>query len=257
MVDPVRHNALDLAAFVALTDAADRVRLDSRVRAVVLSGDGPSFSSGLDLASFSADWPQSGERLLRRDDGEVANLAQRAAIDWARLPVPVIAAIHGACFGGGLQIALGADIRVAAADARLSVMEVRLGLVPDMGASSTLARVVRADVAKELTFTGRIVTGDEALGLGLVTRVDENPHAAALELAREIAARSPDAVRAAKVLFEQPWRTPAIAGLALEAQLQGELVGSANQLEALRAAATRETPRFSDSRTFQADQRAT
>ena len=172
------------------------------MRAVVLCGDGPSFCSGLDLASLMSG-PISAEDLLARDDGSIANLAQRVAYDWSLVPVPVIAAVHGVCFGGGMQIALGADIRIAAPDARLAIMEIKWGLVPDMALTQTLPRLVGSDVAKELTFTGRIVSGSEAHELGLVTRVADDPFAAAHALATEIAGKSPHAIRAGKRLLER------------------------------------------------------
>jgi enoyl-CoA hydratase/carnithine racemase len=178
--------------------------------------------------------------------GEVPNRFQRVAYDWIALPMPVIAAVHGNCFGGGLQIALGADARICTPDARLSVMEIRWGLIPDMSITRTLPRLVGIDVAKELTYTGRIISGEEADRLGLVTRLDADPLAAARRLAEEIASRSPDAVRRAKRLFDGAWTAPAPESLALEAQLQGELIGSANQLEAVRAGMAREPANFTD-----------
>src|SRR4051795_3909894 len=193
---PDKHNALDGAMFEGILAAADEVAATPGVRAVVLHGEGASFCSGLDVASLMSG-PISLDDILERD-GRRANLAQRACTDWIDLPMPVIAAVHGSCFGGGLQIALGADVRIATPDARLSVMESKWGLVPDMGITSTLPRLVRIDVAKELTFTGRVVSGSEGAVLGLVTRVADDPLAAALELAEQIAARSPDAIRAAK-----------------------------------------------------------
>jgi enoyl-CoA hydratase/carnithine racemase len=242
-----KHNALDGAMFVAILDAARRAATTQGVRAVVLHGEGPSFCSGLDVLSLmSGDGPLSNDDLLRRDEGERGNVAQRACTDWIDVPAPVIAAIHGNCFGGGLQIALGADIRIATPDARLSVMEGKWGLVPDMGITSTLPRLLRADVAKELTFTARVVSGTEAAELGLVTRVADDPLAAAQELAREIAGRSPDAVRAAKRLYDAAWHGPPDEALLLETELQVGLIGSPNQLEAVRAGFAKEPPNFRD-----------
>jgi enoyl-CoA hydratase/carnithine racemase len=160
--------------------------------------------------------------------------------------VPVVAAIHGNCLGGGLQIALGADVRIATPDARLSVMEGRWGLIPDMSITRTLPRLLGIDVAKELTFTARVLSGEEAARLGLVTRLADDPFAAALELAREVAARSPDAVRRAKRLFDEGWDGSPDQTLALEARLQGELIGTPNQLAAMTAAMTGQTPEFTD-----------
>jgi enoyl-CoA hydratase/carnithine racemase len=246
MVRSDKHNALDQAMFEALVKAAERLAGDASVRAVVLHGEGKSFCSGLDVASF-----MSGERgtgvLLDRDEDRVANLAQRVTYDWSLVPAPVIAAIHGNCFGGGLQIALGADIRIAAPDAKLSVMEVKWGLVPDMGITQTLPRLIPIDVAKELTFSGRIVSGTEGFELGLVTRTAEDPLSAALALADEIAQKSPDAVRAAKRLYDQTWASnDTAAALVLESELQTSLIGSPNQIAAVVAGMSGEPPVFVD-----------
>ena len=199
-----KHNALDQAMFDGLMRAAEQVAGENSVRAVVLHGEGKSFCSGLDVASFMSGSGGTGV-LLTREGGRLANFAQRVTYDWSLVPAPVIAAIHGNCFGGGLQIALGADIRIAAPDAKLSVMEVKWGLVPDMGITQTLPRLVPVDVAKELTFTGRVVSGADASALGLVTRTADDPFASALALAEEIAQKSPDAVRAAKRLYNESW----------------------------------------------------
>jgi enoyl-CoA hydratase/carnithine racemase len=242
---PDKHNALDQAMFAAIVAAAERVATTPGVRAVVLHGAGPSFCSGIDLASLmsAADGLDAIHAELR---GDVPNRFQRVAYDWVRLPVPVIAAIHGNCLGGGLQIALGADIRIAAPDARLSVMEVKWGLVPDMSLTQTLPRLVGIDVAKELTLTSRVFSGEEALGLGVVTRLAPDPLAAALELAAEIATKSPDAVRGAKQLLNQAWLAPAEEGLALEAEIQNSLIGSPNQLAAVAAGVTKQRAEFTD-----------
>lgn len=242
---PDKHNALDVAMFEGIIDAAERLRTERRVRAVVLHGEGPSFCSGLDVVSImQAGGGVAG--LTDRVQGDVPNWFQRSAYDWTTLPIPVIAALHGNCFGGGLQIALGADIRIAAPDARLSVMEVRWGLVPDMAISRALPRLVGIDVAKELTFTGRVFDGEEAVRLGVVTRSSPEPLAAARELAAEIATRSPDAVRAAKRLFDESWTGAARDTLALEAELQLGLIGSPNQLAAVAAGFTKQPPEFVD-----------
>ena len=246
MVRSDKHNALDQAMFQGLVDAAEQLAGDTSVRAVVLHGEGKSFCSGLDVASF-----MSGERgtgiLLDRDDDRIANFAQRVTYDWSLVPAPVIAAIHGNCFGGGLQIALGADIRIAAPDAKLSIMEIKWGLVPDMGITQTLPRLLPIDVAKELTFTGRVISGSEGLELGLVTRTDVDPLSAALALADEIAQKSPDAVRAAKRLYDETWAGNDAAGaLARESELQTGLIGKPNQIAAVMAGMSGEKPVFAD-----------
>jgi enoyl-CoA hydratase/carnithine racemase len=240
-----KHNALDLPMFEALVAAAGRLRGERGVRAAVLHGEGPSFCSGIDLSAIMS-FGEGAQALLEPLRGPVPNRFQRAAYDWLEVPVPVIAALHGNCLGGGLQIALAADIRIAAADTRLSVMEVKWGLVPDMAITRTLPRLVGIDVAKELTYTGRVLTGDEGQALGLVTRVSDEPFAAALELAGEIAARSPDAVRAAKRLYDSSWTGTPEQTLALEAELQLGLIGSPNQLAAVAAGLANQPAEFVD-----------
>ncbi len=231
--------------FDGIAAATERLEREPSVRAVVLHGEGPSFSSGLDLAGVLTV-VQDLDGLREPLRGEVPNRFQRAAYDWIRLPVPVIAAVHGACFGAGLQIALAADIRFATADARLSVMEIKLGLIPDMSITRTLPRLVGADVAKELAYTGRIISGAEAAQLGLVTHLSEDPLSGAHKLAAEIAASSPEAVRAAKRLFDEAWSERPESTLALEAELQLSLVGSPNQLEAAGAQLGKRAPEFAD-----------
>jgi len=240
-----KHNALDVAMFEGIIAAAAGVAAQREVRAVVLHGEGPSFCSGLDVSAVMA--AQGGlDGLLERLQGEVPNWFQRAAFEWIRIPVPVIAAVHGNCLGGGLQIALAADIRIAAPDARLSVMEVKWGLIPDMAITRTLPRLLAADVAKELTYTGRVLSGSEAHALGLVTHVSDRPLESACELAAEIAANSPHAVRAAKRLYDETWTAPAEESLALEAGIQRGLIGSPNQLAAVTAGIEKRPGEFED-----------
>jgi len=162
------------------------------------------------------------------------------------VPVPVIAAVHGAALGGGLQLALACDMRLVAPDANLSVMEIRYGLIPDMTASQTLLRLVRPDVAKELMFTGRVVTGEEAARIGLATRVCADPLAESRELARTIAAQSPDAIRAAKKLCDRTPGMSVASALKLETELQLGLLGTPNQMAAVQAAMTKQPARFED-----------
>ncbi|MET0898318.1 MAG: crotonase/enoyl-CoA hydratase family protein [Mycobacterium sp.] len=246
MVRTDKHNALDQAMFEGLVNAAEQLAGDASVRAVVLHGDGKSFCSGLDVASFMSGQGGTGA-LLQRDSDRVANFAQRVTYDWSLVPAPVIAAIHGNCFGGGMQIALGADIRIAAPDARLSIMEIKWGLVPDMGITQVLPRLLPIDVAKELTFSGRILSGSEALALGLVTRTSDDPLASAMALAEEIAQKSPEAVQAAKRLYDQTWVSDdAAAALKLESELQTGLLGSPNQITAVMAGMSGEKPVFAD-----------
>jgi enoyl-CoA hydratase/carnithine racemase len=243
-----KHNALDLAMFEQIVGAAEQLREAPSVRAVVLHGEGKSFCSGLDVMSMMSSGRLTAEGLVEREGADgLANLPQRAAFDWIQVAAPVVVAIHGNCFGGGLQIALGGDVRIAAPDAKLSIMEMRWGLVPDMGITQTLPRLLPIDRAKELTYTGRIVSGEEAAQLGLVTRVAEDPLAAALELATEIAGKSPDAVRRAKRLYEDTWQSgDRAAGLLLESELQAQLIGQPNQVAAVTAGMTKQPPVFVD-----------
>ncbi|HXV92930.1 MAG TPA: crotonase/enoyl-CoA hydratase family protein [Pseudonocardia sp.] len=246
---PEKRNALDPAMFEALVRAASALAAERSVRAVVLSGEGPDFCAGLDFDAFRA--MASGERLtagvrLPPPTGPARATGQRAAHVWAELPVPVIAAVQGNALGGGLQIALGADIRIVAPDAVLSVLEIRWGLVPDMTGTQLLPELVGRDVAKELTFTGRRVPGTEAVALGLATRADPDPRAAALALAAEIAGRNPHAVRAAKRLLDLAGRVDLAAGFAAEQDEIGRLIGSPNQVEAVTAGFEERAPQFTD-----------
>jgi enoyl-CoA hydratase/carnithine racemase len=245
---PDKMNALDQAMFEGLAEAGMSLANDSSVRCAVLSGEGRAFCAGLDFMSFRgmAGGKASGGGLLGRPEGSPANHAQSAAYVWMNLPVPVIAAVHGVAFGGGLQIALGADIRFVAPDARLSVMEIKWGLIPDMTGTQTLRRLVRLDVAKELTFTGRVVGGTEAVALGLATRTSAQPLEDAMALAREIAGKSPDAIRSGKRLLNASVTSSPEEGLRLEEQLQVALIGSPNQLEAVQANMGKRTPEFAD-----------
>jgi enoyl-CoA hydratase/carnithine racemase len=247
---PEKLNALDGEMFAAIRAAIRTLAADPKVRAVVLSGEGRAFCAGLDMGSFAAmaGGPREGGvgELARRAGASPANAAQSVAWGWTELAVPVIAAVHGVAFGGGLQIALGADIRIVAPDARLSIMEIKWGLVPDMAGTQLLRRLARLDVVKELTYSGRIVSGAEAVALGLATRVSDDPHAAARALAREIAEKSPHAIRAAKQLLDASHDVGVEAGLALEEKLQLSLIGQPNQVEAVRSNLEKRAPRFTD-----------
>lgn len=240
---PEKRNALDIHMFEGIVAAAREVAASGDVRAVVLTGEGASFCAGLDVGSLMNS-PQDMQKLIERAPGELTNLAQEVAWAWRRLPVPVIAAVGGEAFGGGLQIALGADIRLLAPDARLSVMEIRWGLIPDMAGTRIMRDIVPLDVAKELTLTGKIVDAQEAVRTGLATRVCEDPVTEALGLAGEIATRSPDAVVAAKRLLDMAWRLDDADGLQLETDLQMGLIGQRNQMEAARAGFEKRDPDF-------------
>ncbi len=246
-----KMNALDSAMFNALIDTGERLGRERGLRAVVMSGNGRAFCAGLDMGRFGqmAEGGGPGGTMARdivaRTHGD-ANAAQQAVLVWRRLPVPVIAAVHGVAFGGGFQVALAADFRYVAPDARMSVMEIKWGLVPDMGGALLMRTLARADVIRELTFTGRIFDGNEALALGFATRVCDDPLAAALATAREIAGRSPHAIRAGKRLLEVADSGDAAAVLLAESVEQAKLLGSPNQAEAVRANLEKRAPAFTD-----------
>jgi enoyl-CoA hydratase/carnithine racemase len=248
-----KMNALDPAMFDALIEAGEALRGDTAVRAVVISGRGKAFCAGLDMASFErmqqgagADVlgeGAAGADLLERTHG-ISNAAQQVAMVWREVPVPVIAAVHGVAFGGGLQVALGADIRIVAPDTKLSVMEIKWGLVPDMAGMVLMRELARSDVVRELTFTGRIFSGEEALQIGFATRLSADPLAEALQMAHEIAGKSPDAIRAGKRLLNASLAQSAAQLLMAESIEQKALIGSANQTEAVKANIERRAPQF-------------
>jgi enoyl-CoA hydratase/carnithine racemase len=252
---PDKLNALDSALVAAIVEAGEALKADRSVRAVVLSGEGRAFSAGLDFSAFqtmagdpAAGGDGSGAAGIMGTDGRITHLGQQAAWVWRELEVPVIAAISGACVGGGLQIALGADIRYVTADAKLSVLEMRWGLIPDMTGTWILPRLVGDAVARELTFTGRMISGEEAVRVGLASKVCDDPRAEALALAGEIAAKSPVAVRQAKRLLErsvEPGRTVADHFLD-ERTTMGSLIGSPGNVEAVTAYFERRPPVFVD-----------
>jgi enoyl-CoA hydratase/carnithine racemase len=247
-----KMNALDQAMFEALVAATGRLSKEKGVRVVVLSGEGRAFCAGLDMGRFAAMKEKGGNGipggenrdLTKRTHGQ-ANFAQQAVWGWRQLPVPVIAAIQGVAFGGGFQLALGADMRFLTPDARMSVMEIKWGLVPDMAGTPILASLVRDDILRDLTYTGRIFSAQEAMAYGLATRICDDPRAAALDVAREIAGKSPDAIRAAKRLLNNLSVDPGPALLA-ESVEQQKLIGSANQTEAVRANLAKRAPKFAD-----------
>lgn len=246
---PEKMNAVSPAMWKAIYEAGASLMDDRNVRAVVLSGNGRAFCAGLDMASMQGmtnrDENQGDSGVSLKSGSEFPeNHFQRAALIWKRLPVPVIGALHGVAYGAGAQIAMGADIRIAAPDMRFSVLEIKWGLIPDVGITQTLRDVVPLDVAKELTWTGRILDGPAAKELGIVTHVSEDPLAQAFELATEIASKSPDAVRRGKTLLQEAWHADERTGLELEAKLQSELVGSPNQVESIKANFEKRAPNF-------------
>jgi enoyl-CoA hydratase/carnithine racemase len=252
---PEKINAIDDAQFAALVDAGESLKKDAAVRAVVLSGNGRGFCAGLDFANFqqmagdgrAKGLPEEGLPAGVRDlQGRITHLPQQACWVWQELEVPVIAAVHGVALGGGCQVALCADIRIVAPDAQFSVLEIRWGITPDMTATAMLPLLVGLDVAKELTFTGRMVSGEEAVRIGLVTKVSDTPVEDALAMAHEIAGNSPQAVRGAKRLLNaSPYRGVA-EQFDDERRTIAPLLGSPNQIEAVMAYFEKRSPVFQD-----------
>jgi enoyl-CoA hydratase/carnithine racemase len=251
---PDKLNAVNQAMFKGLGDAGDAIARDPSIRAVVLSGEGNGFCAGLDFSSFQSMAggdgirDDSGEQFVPERKGEdgIANMGQWAAYVWTQLPQPVIAAVHGPAVGAGFQIAMACDIRIIAPDAKLSVLEIRWGLVPDMTGTQMLPRLVGLDVAKELTFTGRMVSGAEAGELGLATRVSDSPRDDALALARDIASKNPYAIRGAKKLLNMAGQVPLADGLKAEERTMGSLIGSPNNVEAVTAYFEKRDAKYAD-----------
>ena len=249
-----KRNALDGAMFSALAEAGERLKSEPGVRVAVLSGEGSSFCAGLDFSTFTAmAGGEGGERRERQQgdpgamqDGRITHLGQQVAWVWQEVPVPVIAAVHGHALGGGIQIALGADIRIVHPDTQLSVREVHWGLVPDMTGTLTLSKLVRADVAKELIFSARVFDGREAYALGIATRLSDTPYDDAMAMAAEIAGRSPDAVRAAKALLNGLFNEGAAEQFSSERRHIGSLVGRPNQVEAVMSNFEKRAANFTD-----------
>ncbi|MDP1736893.1 MAG: crotonase/enoyl-CoA hydratase family protein [Caulobacter sp.] len=246
-----KMNALDDAMFSALIETGERLKTEAGVRAVVLSGEGRAFCAGLDMGNFGK--MASGERrggdtlvTASRTPGG-SNRAQHAVMVWREIPVPVIAAVHGVAFGGGFQLTLGADIRYVTADARMSIMEIKWGLVPDMAGLVLMRHLARDDVVRELTYTGRQFSGEEAVGYGFATRVCADPRAEALALAAEIASKNPHAIRGDKRLLDL-----AAAGadqhtvLLQESVEQIALIGSPNQIEAVMSTMEKRAGTFAE-----------
>jgi enoyl-CoA hydratase/carnithine racemase len=241
---PEKYNGLDFPMFAGLIDAAKRVAADRRVRVVVLSGAGKAFCAGLDFASVGKESALTHARAFAKLPTQTTNLFQRSCWAWRELPVPVIAVVHGYCFGGGMQLALAADFWFATPDCELSIMEAKWGLIPDMTGSVTLRELVPMDVAKRLTMTAEVFDGAKALAYGLVTGVSDDPRKDADALAGELIARSPDAVALTKRLFQTTWTRSPRAAFWTESWLQQKLLRSANHKIARTANRAKELPAY-------------
>ncbi len=248
-----KRNALDPAMFLAIAEAGERLKTEAGVRVVVLSGDGPSFCAGLDMSSMQSIG-DAGDGDAEREEGSpgqmaegrITHLGQQVCWVWQEVPVPVIAAVHGHALGGGLQLALGADIRIAHPETKLSVREVYWGLVPDMTGTFMLSKLVRPDIARELTYTARIFSGTEAADLGVVTRISDTPYDDAMTLAKEIAGLSPGAVRGSKAVFNALDHDGAAEAFENERRAIGAQIGTPNQKEAVIASFEKRAPVFTD-----------
>ena len=225
---PDKLNALDMAMFEGLAKTAKKLAKNREIRAVILRGEGKAFCSGLDVKSIMSN-PLSAIKLLVKPGRKISNLAQDAGYLWRQLPVPVIAVTQGKCWGGGFQIALGADFRYTTPDCEFSIMEMKWGLIPDMSGSITLRELIPIDLAKELTMTARVFNGQEAKDMGLVTRVSDTPMDEAIKFAKEISTRSPDAIANTKKLFNETWTSDEKTALRWETKLQKQLIGRWNQ----------------------------
>ncbi len=241
---PDKMNAVDLDMAEAIVEAGQSL-LETDARAVVLSGAGKSFCAGLDVMSFAKFAAGDPEAFVMPRTHGNTNLFQEVAMVWRRVPVPVIAALHGAVYGAGFQLALGADIRIAAPDARLAIMEMKWGLIPDMGGMVLLPRIAHSDVIRRMTYTAEPITGEQARDWGLVTELADDPHAAALDLATQIAGKSPSAIRAAKRLIgvaESGADEDTV--LMAESREQTDLIGKPHQMEAIAANMAKRAPNF-------------
>ncbi len=239
-----KMNAFDAGMIEELIAAGQALNTAGGVRAVVLTGEGRCFSAGLDVASFAGFAGKDPEELLvTRTHGDT-NDFQEVAMVWHRLEVPVIAALHGTCFGAGLQVALGADMRIAEPATQMSVMEMKWGLVPDMGGMTRLPHLAPGDVVRRLIYTGEVFTAEAALGWGLVTELSDDPLARATDLAGEIAGKSPSAIKAAKALMAVAESGTEAEVLMAESRAQAALIGKPDQMEAVMAVMQKRAARF-------------
>ncbi|HID9776571.1 TPA: crotonase/enoyl-CoA hydratase family protein [Pseudomonas aeruginosa] len=226
---PEKHNSVSTQLLLELIACGKHLRSNRDIRAVIITGNGPSFCSGMDLKDIMTGGVMKKIMAFLPLWKPWTNRYQKVSLVWRSLSVPVIAAVHGNCFGAGLQIALGADIRVAAPDAQLSIMESVWGLVPDMGGTVLLRELLPKDVAMELTFSGRIIDANQAKELGLVTHVADDPVAFARSLCQEFEKHSPDAIAAGKRLLIGSWSGSEFSALRLERLWQRRVIGKRNQ----------------------------
>jgi enoyl-CoA hydratase/carnithine racemase len=244
-----KMNALDGAQWNALVEAIDQLKATPGLRVVVLSGEGRAFCAGLDLSSLQGERDpgasSAGGTLADRTKG-ISNNAQYAAYGWRELPVPVIAAVHGVAFGAGSQIMAGADIRIVHPDTRIAIMEMKWGLVPDVGGMPLWRTQVADDVLREMIYTNREFNGVEAKEMGFATHVSDDPHAKAIELARVIANKNPHAIRGAKRMCNALATASDAELLQMESDEQLKVIRTPNQMEAVMSEMQKRKPNFAD-----------
>ena len=197
---PAKRNAMSFELLRELVAVAKKIKSDRSIRCVILTGETNVFSAGIDLADLNNPKNRAYAAWELIKPGQ--SLFQKAFLIWQELPVPVIAAIEGYCFGAGMQLALAADIRIAHPKTQMSIMETRWGLVPDMGLTRSIKGIIGVDLAKELSLTARVFDGDYAKEIGLVTHLNDSPVEQAQLLAQEMLQRSPDALAAVKQVLD-------------------------------------------------------
>lgn len=243
---PEKKNAMSFEMMDELIAVGERLMVAEGVRVIILTGAGNCFCAGVDLTSLMSLMPRMDEmrkKILTPLKGHASNEFQRPVTIWAEQAVPVIAVIEGVAFGAGAQLALGADFRFASLDAKFSIMEAKWGLIPDMGISQSLPKLIRADQAMDLIMTGRVLDMKEAGEIGLVTRVVHDPMEEALQFAEQIIMKSPDAINGTKKLVHGAWGCGKL-GLKLEVELQAKIIGGASQMEMVLAQMEKRVPKF-------------
>lgn len=242
-----KMNALDDKMFDALIEATQLIEGDGSIRCVVMSGEGKGFCAGLDLSMFDPSGGVGAMQLTSRSHG-IANRVQKAVWAWRELSIPVISAVHGVALGGGLQLMLGSDIRYVHPDTRMAILEMKWGIIPDMSATQIMRHLVREDIIKELSYTARMFSGAEAAQWGFATHLSEEPHADAMAMAKEIAAKNPHAIQATKLLLNKAPYLSEAEGLLMESELQDKIIGTKNQMEAVFASMQKRNANFENAR---------
>jgi enoyl-CoA hydratase/carnithine racemase len=244
---PDKYNAMSLEMFDQLIVTSEKIAKDRTVRAVVLTGEGKVFCSGMDIANFNPDSDLTATSIQKRTHG-ICNKWQKAIWTWWECPVPVIAAVKGLSYGAGLQLTMAADIKYVHPETRFSILEMKWGLIPDLSGTQLMRGNVREDIFKELTFTNRIFSAEEAVQYGFATHVSGYPMKAAMEIANKIATKNPAAIIKAKTLINSAKYVSAKEGLQAESDLQQEIMMKPDQLEAVYANMQKRSPLFNDYR---------